>query len=198
MLWLAVSAQMQCNKSTKTYIVFSLSLTIFTLTHTNSKNSKNGFIKNRIKKPKKLTELNYQITPYISPSSTTLATPPLLISLCFLYSLKITFTWMEDTEVRVGDAADRTRGADVASASGAGGGGARYKLMSPAKLPISRSPCIMIPPGLSPSSFLESPVLLSNVKVSYVFREIVSWFWVPFGCWENAGVFFFCLFTVKA
>lgn len=64
----------------------------------------------------------------------------------------------------MGDAADRTRGADVASASGAGGGGARYKLMSPAKLPISRSPCIMIPPGLSPSSFLESPVLLSNVK----------------------------------
>ncbi|KAJ8754881.1 hypothetical protein K2173_015393 [Erythroxylum novogranatense] len=42
--------------------------------------------------------------------------------------------------------------------------GARYKLMSPAKLPISRSPCITIPPGLSPTSFLESPVLLSNVK----------------------------------
>lgn len=45
--------------------------------------------------------------------------------------------------------------------------GARYKLMSPAKLPISRSSaCITIPPGLSPSSFLESPVLLSNIKVS--------------------------------
>ncbi|KAL3576448.1 hypothetical protein D5086_021731 [Populus alba] len=44
------------------------------------------------------------------------------------------------------------------------GGGARYKLMSPAKLPISRSACIMISPGLSPTSFLESPVLLSNVK----------------------------------
>ncbi|KAF7815937.1 putative WRKY transcription factor 20 isoform X1 [Senna tora] len=43
--------------------------------------------------------------------------------------------------------------------------GARYKLMSPASLPISRSPCITIPPGLSPTSFLESPVLLSNVKV---------------------------------
>jgi hypothetical protein len=38
--------------------------------------------------------------------------------------------------------------------------------MSPAKLPISRSACITIPPGLSPTSFLESPVLLSNVKVS--------------------------------
>ncbi|RYR00634.1 hypothetical protein Ahy_B07g088759 [Arachis hypogaea] len=43
-------------------------------------------------------------------------------------------------------------------------GGARYKLMSPAKLPISRSACITIPPGLSPTSFLESPVLLSNMK----------------------------------
>ncbi|XP_009790875.1 probable WRKY transcription factor 20 isoform X1 [Nicotiana sylvestris] len=42
--------------------------------------------------------------------------------------------------------------------------GAKYKLMSPAKLPISRSTCITIPPGLSPSSFLESPVLLSNIK----------------------------------
>lgn len=44
--------------------------------------------------------------------------------------------------------------------------GARYKLMSPAKLPISRSPCVTVPPGLSPTSFLESPVLLSNMKVS--------------------------------
>uniref|UniRef100_A0A1J3I790 Putative WRKY transcription factor 20 n=1 Tax=Noccaea caerulescens TaxID=107243 RepID=A0A1J3I790_NOCCA len=48
--------------------------------------------------------------------------------------------------------------------SDCGGGGARYKLMSPAKLPISRSTCITIPPGLSPTSFLESPVLLSNIK----------------------------------
>nr|XP_027063771.1 probable WRKY transcription factor 20 [Coffea arabica] len=51
------------------------------------------------------------------------------------------------------------------SAAAAGGGGAKYKLMSPAKLPISRSPCTLtIPPGLSPTSFLESPVLLSNIK----------------------------------
>ncbi|XP_057960521.1 probable WRKY transcription factor 20 isoform X2 [Malania oleifera] len=41
----------------------------------------------------------------------------------------------------------------------------RYKMMSPAKLPISRSPCLTIPPGLSPSSLLDSPVLLSNLKV---------------------------------
>ncbi|PON94107.1 WRKY domain containing protein [Trema orientale] len=45
-----------------------------------------------------------------------------------------------------------------------GCGGAKYKLLSPAKLPISRSACLTIPPGLSPSSFLESPVLLSNMK----------------------------------
>ncbi|GKC65223.1 hypothetical protein Tco_1097821 [Tanacetum coccineum] len=53
---------------------------------------------------------------------------------------------------------------------------AKYKMMSPAKLPISRSSSsgnggggggggITIPPGLSPTSFLESPVLLTNVKV---------------------------------
>ncbi|XP_075079223.1 putative WRKY transcription factor 20 isoform X1 [Nicotiana tabacum] len=55
---------------------------------------------------------------------------------------------------------------DGGISSGAAGsnGGAKYKLMTPAKLPISRSTCITIPPGLSPSSFLESPVLLSNIK----------------------------------
>ncbi|KAI4306184.1 hypothetical protein L6164_029483 [Bauhinia variegata] len=55
---------------------------------------------------------------------------------------------------------------DAGATGSASGGVARYKLMSPAKLPISRSPCITIPPGLSPTSFLESPVLLSNMKVS--------------------------------
>ncbi|KAK8639214.1 hypothetical protein V6N13_137605 [Hibiscus sabdariffa] len=45
-----------------------------------------------------------------------------------------------------------------------GSGGTRYKLVAPAKLPISRLACITIPRGLSPSSFLESPVLLSDVK----------------------------------
>ncbi|KAL1332760.1 hypothetical protein HN51_061548 [Arachis hypogaea] len=54
---------------------------------------------------------------------------------------------------------------DAGATSSANAGGARYKLMSPAKLPISRSPCVTIPPGLSPTSFLESPVLLSNMKV---------------------------------
>ncbi|KAK4745784.1 hypothetical protein SAY87_012096 [Trapa incisa] len=49
--------------------------------------------------------------------------------------------------------------------AGLSSGGARYKLMSPAKLPISRPVGVKIPPGLSPTSFLESPVLLSNMKV---------------------------------
>ncbi|KAF8414224.1 hypothetical protein HHK36_002224 [Tetracentron sinense] len=48
--------------------------------------------------------------------------------------------------------------------SGAGSNAARYKSMSPARLPISRSPCLTIPPGLSPTSLLDSPVLLSNMK----------------------------------
>ncbi|KAJ6843410.1 WRKY transcription factor SUSIBA2-like [Iris pallida] len=40
----------------------------------------------------------------------------------------------------------------------------RYKSMSPARLPISRSPCVTIPPGISPTALLESPVLLTNIK----------------------------------
>ncbi|NP_001275533.1 probable WRKY transcription factor 20-like [Cucumis sativus] len=45
--------------------------------------------------------------------------------------------------------------------------GAKYKLLSPAKLPISRSPCITIPPGLSPTSFLDSPVEPSPTTGSF-------------------------------
>ncbi|XP_047341362.1 probable WRKY transcription factor 20 [Impatiens glandulifera] len=59
----------------------------------------------------------------------------------------------------------RISNSDAVCLSSAGSISARYKLMSPAKLPISRSTCITIPPGLSPSSFLESPILLSNIKV---------------------------------
>nr|DAD20277.1 TPA_asm: hypothetical protein HUJ06_021740 [Nelumbo nucifera] len=47
----------------------------------------------------------------------------------------------------------------------AGSNAAKYKLMSPARLPITRSPCLTIPPGLSPTTLLDSPVLLSNIKV---------------------------------
>ncbi|XP_020080853.1 WRKY transcription factor SUSIBA2-like isoform X2 [Ananas comosus] len=43
--------------------------------------------------------------------------------------------------------------------------GARYRSMSPAQLPIPRAPCLTIPPGLSPSALLESPVLLTDPKV---------------------------------
>ncbi|KAK9074245.1 hypothetical protein SSX86_006842 [Deinandra increscens subsp. villosa] len=60
---------------------------------------------------------------------------------------------------------DRSHGGDpFASGSTGAVTGAKYKLMSPAKLPISRSACFTIPPGLSPTSFLESPVLLTNIK----------------------------------
>ncbi|WOL17625.1 WRKY transcription factor SUSIBA2-like isoform X1 [Canna indica] len=45
-----------------------------------------------------------------------------------------------------------------------GTNGARYKSMSPARLPIARSPCLTIPAGFSPSALLESPVLLTNMK----------------------------------
>ncbi|KAI5012353.1 hypothetical protein ZWY2020_024487 [Hordeum vulgare] len=45
------------------------------------------------------------------------------------------------------------------------GAGARYKAMSPARLPISRESCLTIPAGFSPSALLDSPVLLTNFKV---------------------------------
>lgn len=51
----------------------------------------------------------------------------------------------------------------------AGANGARYKSMSPARLPIARAPCLTIPPGFSPSALLESPVLLTNMKVRDLF-----------------------------
>ena len=70
---------------------------------------------------------------------------------------------MDDNRHSRSSELDQSR--DANSDSGAGSISARYKLLSPAKLPISRSPCITIPPGLSPTSFLESPVLLSNMKV---------------------------------
>jgi hypothetical protein len=38
--------------------------------------------------------------------------------------------------------------------------------MSPARLPISREPCLTIPAGFSPSALLDSPVLLTNFKVT--------------------------------
>ena len=65
---------------------------------------------------------------------------------------------------------------DARVAYGTGPSVSRYKLMSPAKLPISRSPCLTIPPGLSPSSLLESPVLLSNMKVSFFASKTVDVF----------------------
>lgn len=87
--------------------------------------------------------------------------------------------------VRDGNVATSEAMAAAASAANQNSvGGAKYKLMSPAKLPISRSTCTLtIPPGLSPTSFLESPVLLSNIKV----REVIFSF---FFFWGTS----FCLF----
>lgn len=42
---------------------------------------------------------------------------------------------------------------------------ARFKSMMPSKLPIRRSPCISIPPGFSPTTLLDSPVLFSTGRV---------------------------------
>eukprot|EP00250_Pteridium_aquilinum_P011702 c20251_g2_i1 orf=337-2250(-) len=42
---------------------------------------------------------------------------------------------------------------------------ARFKSMVPSKLPIRRSPCLTIPPGLSPTTLLDSPVLFSTAQV---------------------------------
>lgn len=42
---------------------------------------------------------------------------------------------------------------------------ARFKSMVPSKLPIRRSSCLTIPPGLSPTTLLDSPVLFSTAQV---------------------------------
>ncbi|KAK8705965.1 hypothetical protein V6N13_049549 [Hibiscus sabdariffa] len=92
-----------------------------------------------------------------------------VLSFCFLGFLLV-YCKMEE-QILASSPISSSSSSAVATAtsqhdpSGPGGsGGARYKLVAPAKLPISRSACITIPPGLSPSSFLESPVLLSDVK----------------------------------
>lgn len=52
------------------------------------------------------------------------------------------------------------------AASGSGRSNiARFKTMMPSRLPIPRSPCLTIPPGLSPTTLLDSPVLFSTGQV---------------------------------
>ncbi|KAF0908383.1 hypothetical protein E2562_025058 [Oryza meyeriana var. granulata] len=72
-----------------------------------------------------------------------------------------------DHPAGVGGSPEKQPPADrrVAALAAAGAAGARYKAMSPARLPISREPCLTIPAGFSPSALLESPVLLTNFKV---------------------------------
>ncbi|KAJ3672987.1 hypothetical protein LUZ60_006361 [Juncus effusus] len=64
-----------------------------------------------------------------------------------------------------GDSPEKAAADPRVQAVAAAGGGAKYKTMSPARLPITREACLTIPPGFSPSSLLESPVLLTNMKV---------------------------------
>ncbi|KAL9995157.1 putative transcription factor WRKY family [Helianthus debilis subsp. tardiflorus] len=68
---------------------------------------------------------------------------------------------------------DQSHGGDSSGVRSTGG--AKYKLMSPAKLPISRSAYVTVPPGLSPTSFLESPVLLTNIKICNLEKEYSCW-----------------------
>ncbi|KAL6855972.1 hypothetical protein ACP4OV_018774 [Aristida adscensionis] len=72
-----------------------------------------------------------------------------------------------DLAAAAGGSPERPAPADrrVAALAAGAGAGARYKAMSPARLPISREPCLTIPAGFSPSALLESPVLLNNFKV---------------------------------
>ena len=47
--------------------------------------------------------------------------------------------------------------------------GATTPLVSPA----TRSPCLTIPPGISPTALLESPIMLPNSQVSYMITHLI-------------------------
>ncbi|KAG8099549.1 hypothetical protein GUJ93_ZPchr0013g34939 [Zizania palustris] len=70
-----------------------------------------------------------------------------------------------DLPAGVGGSPEKQRPLPDRRVAALAGAGARYKAMSPARLPISREPCLTIPAGFSPSALLESPVLLTNFKV---------------------------------
>lgn len=127
----------------------------------------------------------------LSQTSLTQHTPKCIIEMTLLPFLpSLLLLWLSATppptmdgttnsgEPRSSSVLQNTGASEDPNRSGSGQNSmARYKLMSPAKLPISRSPCITIPPGLSPTSFLESPVLLSNMKVSvWMCSFEVFWF----------------------
>lgn len=179
--------EIQCYKSTA-----SPSLTHTTFKHRHTQNTHT---------PESLI-WNDPFAPPFLPRSSSVLTQPLSLSLSHARALSLSLTTMDAGEAHSGselwrrgpgeaesehEDPNRTggyrpdSGADGAAASGTTVG-ARYKLMSPAKLPISRSPVLTIPPGLSPTAFLESPVLLSNMKVSdsvsyftfWVFRVLFS------------------------
>eukprot|EP00249_Psilotum_nudum_P022451 c28521_g1_i4 orf=701-2314(+) len=76
------------------------------------------------------------------------------------------------TDVSQCNSASGTLGKDAGKQGPAGNGDpvvarsstARFKTMTPSRLPIPRSPYLTIPPGLSPTTLLDSPVLLSTAQ----------------------------------
>ena len=79
---------------------------------------------------------------------------------------------------------------------------AKFKSKMPPKIPIPRSPYITIPPGLSPTMLLQSPVLLPSAQVRclHLFCVYISVFsfWC---CWVQSellshGYVYVCLFFI--
>lgn len=50
---------------------------------------------------------------------------------------------------------------------------ARFRTTSPLASPAARSPCLTIPPGISPTALLDSPVMLPNSQVLSLFLFIL-------------------------
>lgn len=46
---------------------------------------------------------------------------------------------------------------------------ARFRTTSPLASPAARSPCLTIPPGISPTALLDSPIMLPNSQVILIF-----------------------------
>eukprot|EP00250_Pteridium_aquilinum_P013855 c21614_g1_i1 orf=675-2840(-) len=99
-------------------------------------------------------------SPLSSSSSSSLPSPPLLASAGG--SAEEMPTSLPPPAPGASLSAGPTPG-HKAAASGSGRSNiARFKTMTPSRLPIPRSPCLTIPPGLSPTTLLDSPVLLST------------------------------------
>jgi hypothetical protein len=71
---------------------------------------------------------------------------------------------------------------------------AKFKSKMPPKLPIPKSPYITIPPGLSPTMLLQSPVLLPSIKVKLssplcMSYSVLSGLWYAETCnWSRSSM----------